>query len=393
MQYFKEVYAKSSQMSTLAGYCILKATMRKLVKIVLMIGVFLIVFGVLHSLGKKQNNTTRLSIGVPLKVLASQKGIEMGTQIAPNRIDEKDYREVLLREFSFVVIDGPTHWGFPPKNKYLRPSKDTYYFDEIDKIVTFAKKNNLNIQFHHLVWGQEKWLPEWLKNGNFSQKEYYQLIEDHIKTVMGRYKGQVKEWTVVNEPFTKRVQSQYWGDDFWYKKLGNDYISFAFRKAREQDPNAVLILNDFNNQEINAVSNLMYDTVKTLKAQGVPIDGVGMQMHLLSTGKRPDKQNVLANIKRFGNLGVKVYITEFDVDITQLKGSREEKLKEQAQIYKDMMEACVESRVCVSFATFGFTDKETVFNYLLGKKGADPLPFDENYNPKPAYVSLQEALR
>lgn len=367
----------------------------KLVKIGILVLVILMILGWLKSVSQKKSQTSsplpQVS-GTALKTLGANKGIEIGAQIAPNRVGEKDYKEVLLREFSFVVIDGSSSWGFPPENKYLRPSKDKYNFEEVDKLVDFADKFNMGVQFHHLVWGQEKWLPEWLKEGNFSKEEYYSLIEDHIKTVMGHYKGRVKEYTVVNEAFTKRVQAKTWGEDFWYKKLGEDYIEFAFRKAREQDPNAILILNDFNNQEINKVSNLMYETVKKLRAKGVPIDGVGMQMHLLSTGKRPDKQNVKENMKRFGDLGVKVYITEFDVDLTQLKGTKEEKLKEQAQIYKEIMEACLESGVCVSFATFGFSDKETVFNYILGKKEADPLLFDKNYNPKPAYFSLKEAL-
>jgi endo-1,4-beta-xylanase len=167
----------------------------------------------------------------------------------------------------------------------------------------------------------------------------------------------------------------------------------------------VLIFNDANNQApqdafSTNVVNKMYSTVKRLKADGVPIDVVGMQMHLFApwfTQVRPRKADVIATKQKFASLGVHIYVTEMDVDLARQKGSQAEKWSLEADIYRDMMEACIESGVCHSFATWGFSDADSWISCdsagCLNDKNADPLPFDVNYAPKPAYFALRDALQ
>jgi endo-1,4-beta-xylanase len=169
-----------------------------------------------------------------------------------------------------------------------------------------------------------------------------------------------------------------------------DYIDEAFYAARAADPSAKLFLNDFQNEGKNDVSDAMYAYVKDAKARGVPIDGVGFQMHIDGTHP-PVKNEVVSNMKRFGELGVEVYVTEFDVNMNDVKADDKAKNKIQADTYYDMMRACIESGHCHSFAILGITDKETWYNYL-GLADARPLPFDRAYNPKPAYYSFRNAL-
>jgi len=325
----------------------------------------------------------------PLKTLAAQHNIKLGNFAISSHINEKPYEQILTRQFNVALLDNTPNWYFTDGG--LRPSPTTYNFSTMDKLVNFAQSNHMDMQAHHLVWGEEKWLPDWLKNGNYSKSQLLDLIHQHIATVAGRYNGKISEWTVVNEAFTRK-QHIFGLHDWWADHTGdNSYIAQSFIWAHQADPSAKLILNDFNNESQNSVSDAMYSYIKQAKASGVPIDGVGMQMHIDGT-RPPNKQAVINNMRRFGSLGVQVYITEFDVNMSNVKGSDKEKDKKEADIYYQMMRACIESQVCHSFSILGITDKETWYNYLGTASDARPLPFDQHYNPKPAYWALRQAL-
>jgi endo-1,4-beta-xylanase len=145
----------------------------------------------------------------------------------------------------------------------------------------------------------------------------------------------------------------------------------------------------------------MYYTVKKLREKGVPIDVVGMQMHLLlkfSSPTAPQKDDVIATMQKFADLGVRIYITEFDVDLTKQPGTQTEKWDYEAQLYRDMLEACLESGVCDSFATWGISDSTSWITCmdagcLVKEPNADPLMFDKEFNPKPAYFAFRDVLQ
>lgn len=326
----------------------------------------------------------------PLKVLAARHGIELGNFAISNYLNVKPYASILTGQFDLALIDNTPNWYFT--NGGLRPSPTTYNFTQMDQVVAFARTHNMTIQAHHLVWGEEKWLPAWLKNGNYNKAQLLQLIHDHIMTVVGRYKGQIKEWSVVNEAFS-RAQHIYGLRDWWADHIGDDsYIDDAFVWAHQADPAAKLILNDFEDETANSISNAMYTYIKSAKARGIPIDGIGMQMHIDGTNP-PTKQAVIANMRRFAALGVGVYVTEFDVNMSNVKATNAVKDQKEATIYYQMMRACIESQVCHSFSILGITDKETWYNYLGTAPDARPLPFNSNYQPKPAFYSLRLALQ
>jgi endo-1,4-beta-xylanase len=325
----------------------------------------------------------------PLKQLASEHNLQLGNFAIYNHIYEDEYKEILTNQFDFVLIDNTPNWSFTDGG--LRPTKDTYNFEQMDNIVEYANLYGMQIEAHHYVWGDEKWLPDWLKDGNYSPEELKQIIKEHILTVGTHYKGEIKQWTVVNEAFTRNMHL-YDLRDWWTDSIGDmSYIDDTFIWAREADPDAILILNDFGNESINDVSNQMYDYIKEAKERGVPIDGIGMQMHI--DGARPPlKENVIENMNRFAEIGVDVYVTEFDVNMNDLKGMKILKDIVQANIYYDMLRACIESTTCHSFAYLGITDSETWYNYMDGVTDASPLMFDREYKPKPAYYSTYKAL-
>ena len=297
----------------------------------------------------------------PLKTLAASHGIELGNFAMSNYLNSKPYSNILSSQFNLALADNTPNWYFTDGG--LRPSPTTYNFTQMDQVVAYAKTHNMFIQAHHLIWGDEKWLPPWLKNGNYSKSQLLQLIHDHISTVVGRYNGQIQEWSVVNEAFS-RSQHIYGLHDWWADHIGDQsYIDDSFIWAHQADPHAKLLLNDFEDETADSISNAIYAYIKEAKARGIPIDGIGMQMHIDGTNP-PSKEAVITNMRRFAALGVGVYVTEFDVNMSNVQAPDFVKDQEEATIYYQMMRACIESNVCHSFAMLGITDKETWYNYL-----------------------------
>jgi endo-1,4-beta-xylanase len=327
----------------------------------------------------------------PLKELAARHGIALGNFAILNHMNDPAYRDILTTQFDFVLADNTPNWYFTDGG--LRPSATTYNFKQMDEVVAYAQTHSMPIEAHHLLWGEDKWLPEWLKKGNYSEPQLESIAHDHISTVVGRYKGKIKQWSVVNEAFTRGQHvnglSDWWAD---HTSGGTGYIDPAFISARQADPQAKLILNDFNDEQFNPVSDAMYAYIKGAKTRGVPIDGIGMQMHIDGT-HAPDKAEVIANMQRFASLDIGVYVTEFDVNMSAVPADNATKDKIAGDIYYSMMRACIESKVCHSFALLGITDKETWYNYMgSATMGARPLMFDDAYRPKQAYYSFRAAL-
>ncbi len=324
----------------------------------------------------------------PLKSLATAHGIQLGNFAISSHLKDKPYANILTSQFDFALADNTPNWYFTDGG--LRPSPTGYNFKNLDHVYAFAEAHHMPVQAHHFVWGEEKWLPDWLKKGNYSPPQLLQIMRDHIMMVGHRYAGRTQEWTVVNEAFS-RDQHIFGLHDWWADHSGGQaYIDQAFTWAHQADPHAKLILNDFMNESRNDISDAMYNYMKEAKARGVPIDGIGMQMHI--DGSHPPlKDEVIKNMQRFGELGVEVYVTEFDVNMNDVKANAHDKNRQEGAIYYEMMRACIESKVCQSFAILGITDRETWYNYA-GLPDPRPLPFDKDYQPKQAYWSLRDAL-
>ena len=341
------------------------------------------------SLYRKDNKIHQPILPNPsLKQLALTRGIELGNFAIFNHLNDKAYTDILTSQFDLALVDNTPNWYFTDGG--LRPTQTTFNFKQMDHIVNFAKVNNMAVQAHHYVWGEQKWLPKWLVNGNFSKQQLMEIMHTHILKVGQHYSGQISQWTVVNEAFT-RSEHLYDLHDWWADHTGgNDYIDSAFIWARQADPQSKLILNDFNNEAQNNTSDAMYSYMKAALGRGVPIDGIGMQMHLDGTIP-PSKLGVINNMRRFAGLGLGIYVTEFDVNMSGVKGSKNYKDQLEAKIYYDMMRACIESQVCHSFAYLGITDAETWYNYM-GLHNPMPLMFDKKYQPKRAFYAVKSAL-
>src|SRR5262249_29645587 len=139
------------------------------------------------------------------------------------------------------------------------------------------------------------------------------ILEDHIRTVAGHFAGQVYAWDVVNEAFAGNgtLSNTIWYNTPGIGREGTGFIEQALRWAHEADPKALLFYNDFSAEGVNAKSDAIYAMAKDFKARGVPLDGIGFQMHL-TTSNTP-LSSMETNIRRFADLGMYVQFTELDV--------------------------------------------------------------------------------
>ena len=325
----------------------------------------------------------------PLKKLAERRNIQIGSFASLKYLRERPYNTILASQFNYAIIDGEPNWRF--EDSTLRPSKNTFDFTNLDKVFNFADKHVMPVRVQHLVWGDTKWLPDWLTTGNFSHNELLNILQNHITTVAAKYKGRVREYSVVNEAFSRKLLTGG-NHDWWGERLDYEYIDKSFIWARAADPNAVLLLNDFGDETEGDISNLMYSYVRDAKSRGIPIDAIGMQMHI-SAANIPPRDKVVANMRRFSTLGVKVYVTEFDVNMHDVSGSAKDKEAQQAKIYSDMLGACLDvgHDVCPNFGFLGLVDRQSWYNGL-GIHDANPLMFHDNYDPKPAFYAVRAAL-
>ena len=323
-----------------------------------------------------------------LRDSAQSAGVLVGTAVRPSLFSEAAYSETLAREFNMVEPEDAMKWW------KVRLSESTYDFGEGDQIVRFAQAHGMKVRGHCLVWDHHN--PEWLGQGHFTSAQLSHLLQEHIATVMKHYAGQVFAWDVVNEALDEKGRLK---DSPWYNQpgigmsdQGTAYIEQAFRWAHEADPQALLFYNEAEGEGLNRKSDAIYAMVKDFKRRGVPIDGVGLQMHVSRLDL--DLAAIAANIARLTALGVQVHITEFDVSlpVDSSGQGRPDDLLRQAEIYRGVVRACLQSPGCTAIQTWGLTDKYSwIGSHSHGTRGA-ALPFDRGYKPKPAYDAMLDEI-
>lgn len=316
------------------------------------------------------------SADAALRDAAQARGKYFGTALAANLLSSNPgYAQVARTEFGQVTPENEMKWDA------TEPSRGSFSFAAADSVVSFARANSQVVRGHTLVWHSQ--LPGWLSGGNFDTATTRSIMNNHISTVAGHFRGQLLAWDVVNEPFNEdgtRRQS------IFQQRLGNGYIAEALRAARAADPTAKLYINDFNIDGLNAKSNAMFALAQSLLQQGVPLDGIGIQGHLILNQVPASFQQ---NIQRFADLGLDVAITELDIRM-QLPVTAD-KLTQQAANYRTVTAACLAVTRCVGITVWGVDDGHSWIPGVFPDQGA-ALLFDANLAAKPAYQSVTEAL-
>lgn len=329
------------------------------------------------TLGTDTANTQPLPVEA-LRDRAAARGLFVGAAVNAEALqNDPQYAETLGREFNMLTAENVM------KFERIHPEQGRYDFSAADLLVGFAEANDMQVRGHTLVWHSQ--IPNWLEQGDWTKEELKAILHDHIMTVVGRYRGRVRAWDVVNEAIADDGSLR---DTIWLKGIGPEYLDLVFQWAHEADPNALLFYNDFGGEGLSEKSDAVYALVSGMKERGIPIHGVGLQMHV-SISEYPPPEDTRANIQRLGDLGLTVHITELDVRVQ--KPVTQNKLDTQAVVYREIMSACLTEKACKAFVMWGFTDKYSWVPWFF--KGFDAaLIFDDQYQPKPAYFALMEIL-
>ncbi|MDK2973338.1 MAG: endo,4-beta-xylanase [Candidatus Sumerlaeota bacterium] len=324
--------------------------------------------------------------------------------------EDPEVSQLITSEFNTVTAEVAMKW------KYLHPHEDVYTFESADRFVEFGETNGMAIIGHTLIWHNDT--PDWVflddEGAQVDRETLLKRMRDHIHTVMGHYRGRVKGWDVVNEALE-------WNGEFrdcpWLRIIGEDYLIRAFEFAREADPDAELYYNDFGleNEEkrIGALRLL-----RRLKDEGILPDGIGIQGHVNLNW--PSAQQLEDTLNDFAAEGVKVMITEMDVDVlpsgrktemvdadatrrqeasSQLnpyqEGLPEEKQQELATRYAELFSIYLRHSDTIDRITFwGLGDGESWLNeFPIEGRTNYPLLFDRKLKKKPAYYSVISAAQ
>ena len=320
------------------------------------------------------------------RTLKNSFNFPIGAAVDMDRLNGKTYNNVVSREFSSVTAESSMKFGA------VHPSKDVFNFKKADAIVAFAKKNNMRVHGHTLIWPKDSLAPSWLLNFKGDSTAWDNLLKTHIQTVVKHFKGQVASWDVVNEAYADNGTLK---DNIWLRNIGPDYISKAFLYAHQADPNALLFLNDygqeFGGKKMTAILNL----VANLRKCNIRIDGLGFQMH---TVLRLDIKGLKTNVDRTVAAGLLIHFSELDVSVRYQKPENfkldDALATAQAAKFKEIVKVYLSIPKALQFGitTWGVSDADSFMNSNVVNKDHDyPLLFDKNYSAKPAYKSFIEA--
>ncbi len=320
--------------------------------------------------------------GGGLRAATSPELPVIGVAVSAAALRDADrYAAIVAREFNSVTPENAMKWDA------TEPTRGAMVFDDADALVAFAEDRGQRVRGHTLVWYLQ--LPSWV-NDALTSDELGAAMDARIDALVSRYRGRVATWDVVNEAIDDLGQPR---DSIFLRKLGIAYVERAFRRARAADPDAELVYNDYGIEEPNAKSDAVYAMIADFVARGVPIDAVGFQFHvsgyeLASSDLR--EQEIRSNIQRFAALGVSVQITELDLRVATLPGERAARLDYQARAYQRLVDICRSEPGCTSLTLWGVGDAWSWIDGALGPD--DPLLFDDDLEPKPAYHGVLAAL-
>jgi len=329
----------------------------------------------------------------------------IGTAISGRNMQESrpEYLELLAKEFNAITMENNMKWGV------IHPEEDTWNWEVPDKFVDFGTKHNMYILGHCLVWHSQMARSGFVDTDGqaLSREAMLKRMQNHIATLVGRYKGRVTAWDAVNEAVD---EDKGWRQSQWLQIIGEDFMDYAFHYAHDVDPEADLLYNDYNMHNPGK-RRFVVDWVEGALKRGVPIKGIGMQGHV-GLGY-PDINEYEKSIVAYGRTGMKVHITEMDVDVLPVARGRtganisdssaysdelnpyvdglpEEIEKQQADRYVEFFKLFLKHRDVIQRISFWCTGDGESWknNFPVRGRTNYPLMFDRNYKRKACYDAV-----
>lgn len=294
------------------------------------------------------------------------------------------YRALVIKEYNSLTAESAM------KTAALHPQQNTYDYTDADYLVDFAKTNGKRVHGHNLIW--YKSLPSWITNFQGDAAAWENLLKTHIQTIVTHFKGKVASWDVVNEAFEDDGTMR---NSIWYQKLGPDYIARCFQYAHEADPGALLFYNDYGHEYGPTKRAAILAMVNNLISRGIPINGIGMQMH---TRYNLGDSNWLTAINACAATGLKIHISELDISMNpnndQTLTYTAALSETQTQKYKLIVQDynAIPKTQQFGITTWNVSDADS---WIPGNYNRPdwPLPFDSNYARKPCYQGILDGVK
>ncbi len=328
-----------------------------------------------------------------LKQAAASKGILYGSAAPGGLLQDQAYQQIFVKECAVMTPESELKMGT------VLQGANTYNFGPGDALLQFAQSNGIKMRGHTLAFWQSmpSWLPRYANAQNARD-----ILTKYIQSVCGHYAGKLHSWDVVNEAIAPENNNPDGiRSSLWLSTIGEDYIPLAFRTARQADPTALLVYNDFGIEYafpgIDARRTAMLNLMTKLKSQNVPIQAFGLQGHLYgnSVGKL-DTQALSSFLKSVSDMGLKILVTELDVQDKGLPADPNARDQALAQSYTKFLGTVLQNTNVIVVETWGLSDKYTwLKNHAPRDDGQDvrTLPYDSGYQPKSAvYQAILQAF-
>lgn len=317
--------------------------------------------------------------------LADQSPFPVGVALQTKHLDLEPYAEVLDYAFNSLSAE------YEMKPRTIWQGRGQYNWGPPDRLIEFAEDHGMRTHFHALVWHSS--VPDWLEPSAASKEDFEAMVKDYITTVVGRYKGRVASWDVVNEAFedgTGRLRNTPYS-----RFMGPDYVARCFQYAREADPDAILFYNDYGTIWDDRKRQALFAMLDDFQARGIPIDGVGLQMHISYTF--PAMSEIMKTIDGIVARGLRVHLSELDVRINP-EGNLTAPTPDRLALQKARVHEVVNRYRSIpaglqhGITMWGLRDGDSWLISFWGNPEW-PLLFDDAYTPKPAYFGFLEALQ
>ena len=328
---------------------------------------------------------------------------KVGAAIEPDSIESPADATLLAAQFSSLTAENKMKPGT------IGVAEGKYNFAPGDEIVAFAQTHGIAVRGHTLVWhfksGDWKEAPDWFFAGDPKDPHYHDIVaarlRRYVTDVVTHFRGKVYAWDVVNEVISDDPHQVYREDSPWYRALGKDYIAIAFRAARAADPDVKLYINDYNTDDAGKRAKLL-SVIRELRADGVPINGVGHQMHI--SVNWPPLPNIKQALDDVAALGLENQVTELDVSLYTDPGEcwsnphaclpdlghpvPNDVMRAQAQRYRAVFDL-FEHEPSIKAVTFwGYSDKHTWLTSTPVPRTNLPLLFDASLQPKASFWTM-----
>jgi endo-1,4-beta-xylanase len=336
-----------------------------------------------------------------------KKHFLIGAALNRAQFEERDQRggPIIAAQFNTITPENVLKWAL------VHPRPDAYDFTAADRYVAFGEKHGMFIVGHTLVWHRQTplWVFQNAEGKPIGREALLTRLRDHIQTVVGRYKGRIRGWDVVNEALNEDGSMR---QSPWMKIIGEDYVARAFEFAHEADPQAELYYNDYS-LENEAKRKGAIELLKKLQSRRIPLSAVGLQGHDRLEWPTLEQQD--KTITAFAKLGIKVNITELDIDVLPPTGEPEDgtTIKSDAQLnpyptglpdavqkslaarYADLFRVFIKHEAVIDRVTFwGVTDGDSwLNNWPVRGRTSYPLLWDRQGQPKPAFDAVLNLAR